>query len=214
MKEHHFPISPSSDSCSNKRGIEFAIGHYLFTVDMSLSRQIITAAIVFFFSSTAITADIDAGYDPYAAAQAMIDKASHSWEWGTAAEALLELYNSELSVFGANPFPSSKVPSANSSIFALEYAKQFINVNGQVFVDDSAVGDPASLGVSAILIGQSDSAYLDASNRQADYILNQAPRWSNGAISQRPDVAEIWADNMAMSFPFCTSSQLYILSIV
>jgi hypothetical protein len=63
-------------------------------------------------------------------------------------------------------------------------------------------GDPASLGVSAILLGQSNGAYLSASYRQANYILNDAPKWSNGAISQRPDVAEIWADNMAMSFPF------------
>ncbi|KAH9209392.1 Six-hairpin glycosidase-like protein, partial [Leptodontidium sp. 2 PMI_412] len=147
--------------------------------------------------------DVEAGYNPYSAAQAMIDKSSHSWEWGTAAEALLELYDSQLSVFGSNPFPGGKIPSADpSSVFALRYAKQFINVNGQVLVSDSAVGDPASLGVSAILIGQSDGSYIDAANRQADYILNQAPKWSNGAISQRPDVAEIWADNMAMSFPF------------
>lgn len=124
-------------------------------------------------------------------------------EWGTASEALLELYDNELSVFGPNPFPGGNVPSVDpTSVFALQYAKQFINVNGQVFVSDSAVGDPASLGVSAILIGQSDSNYIDASNRQADYILNDAPRWSNGAISQRGNVAEIWADNMAMSFPF------------
>lgn len=167
----------------------------------------VTSLLVGVFSSTLVVAvDVDAGYDPYSAAQAMVDKASHSWEWGTAAEALLELYDNQLSVFGSDPFPGGKVPNVDpATVFALQYAKQFINTNGQVFVSDSAVGDPASLGVSAILIGQSDSKYIDASNRQADYILNQAPRWSNGAISQRGDVAEIWADNMAMSFPFCTS---------
>lgn len=129
---------------------------------------------------------------------------SQPGEWGTAAEALLELYDPQLSVFSSNPFPGGLIPSTNpSTVFGLEYARQFINTNGQVFVGDSAVGDPASLGVSALLIGQSDGKYIDASKRQADYILNQAPRWSNGAISHRPDVAEIWADNMAMSFPFC-----------
>lgn len=174
---------------------------------MTFSRKIVTSLLFGVFSSTLVVAvDVDAGYDPYSAAQAMVDKASHSWEWGTAAEALLELYNNELSVFGSNPFPGGKIPSVHpTTVFSLQYAKQFINTNGQVFVSDSAVGDPASLGVSAILIGQSDSTYIDASNRQADYILNQAPKWSNGAISQRGDVAEIWADNMAMSFPFCTS---------
>jgi hypothetical protein len=159
---------------------------------------------VFALFGTINATEVDAGYDPYAAAQVMINKASHSWEWGTAAEALLELYNPELSVFGHDPFPGGKIRKADSNIFALRYAKQFIITGGQVLVDDSAVGDPASLGVSAILLGQSDNVYLDASNRQADYILNEAPRWTNGAISHRPDVAEIWADNMAMSFPFCT----------
>jgi hypothetical protein len=172
---------------------------------MAFSTKVFVSLLLGAFAGTfAGAVDVDAGYDPYSAAQGMVDKASHSWEWGTAAEALLELYDNELSVFGPNPFPSGKIPSANpSSVFALQYAKQFINTNGQVFVSDSAVGDPASLGVSAILIGQSDSKYIDASSRQADYILNQAPRWSNGAISHRGDVAEIWADNMAMSFPFC-----------
>lgn len=133
----------------------------------------------------------------------MVNLASKSWEWGTAAEALLELYNPELSVFGADPFPGGKVPNANSATtFALRYARQFISVNGGVLVPDSAAGDPASLGVSAILIGQSDRTYLDAANRQAHYLLSLVPRWSNGAISHRPDVAELWADNMAMSFPF------------
>jgi len=160
-----------------------------------------------FSPQPSVAAEVDVGYDVFAAAQAMIKLASHSWEYGTAAEALLELYNPELSVFGSNPFPGGKVPSASPSTLALAYAKQFIYTQGAVLVPDSAVGDPASLGVSAILLGQSDSTYLDAANRQADYILNQAPRYSNGAISHRPDVAELWADNMAMSFPFRESSQ-------
>ncbi|KAH7395410.1 hypothetical protein BKA64DRAFT_624215 [Cadophora sp. MPI-SDFR-AT-0126] len=172
---------------------------------MAFSKNIFLSFYICVIYSAWLTAclDVEAGYNPFSAAQAMIDKSSHSWEWGTAAEALLELYDNQLSVFGSNPFPGGKIPSADpSSVFALRYAKQFINVNGQVLVSDSAVGDPASLGVSAILIGQSDGSYIDAASRQADYILNQAPKWSNGAISHRPDVAEIWADNMAMSFPF------------
>ncbi|KAL6890873.1 hypothetical protein GGI43DRAFT_430465 [Trichoderma evansii] len=115
--------------------------------------------------------DVDAGFDAYTAAQVM----------GTAAEALLELHNPELSVFGSDPFPDGRVPQADPN---------------------TAVGVPASLGVSAILLGQSNSVYIGAANREADFLLNVAPRWSNGAISHRPDVAELWADNMAMSFPF------------
>ena len=154
---------------------------------------------------TACVADVlNSGFDVYSAAQVMMDKSAHSWEWGTAAQALLELYTSEVSVFGSNPFPNGKIPSVSADILALSYAKQFISTELQVLIPDSAVGDPASLGVSALLLGTSDSKYTSAAERQADYILNQAPRWTNGAISHRPDVAEIWADNMAMSFPFCT----------
>ncbi len=170
---------------------------------MSSANLIVTSFLAAIFLGTQPALAVDAGYNVYAAAQTMVNLASRSWEWGTAAEALLELYNPELSVFGANPFPGGKVPRADSTTLALKYAKQFIRVQGQVLVPDSAVGDSASLGVSAILLGQSDANYLDASDRQADYLLHQAPRWSNGAISHRPDIAELWSDNMAMSLPFC-----------
>ncbi|KAJ6437243.1 FAD-binding, type 2 [Purpureocillium lavendulum] len=153
-------------------------------------------------TTAAAAADVNAGFNAYEAAQVMVEKASHSWEWGTAAEALLELYNPDLSVFGPNPFPGGNVPKADPGTLALSYARQFINRNSDVLVGDSAVGDPASLGVSAILLGQSDGTYIGAAQRQADYLLNGAPRYSNGAISHRPDVAELWADNVAMSFPF------------
>ncbi|KAI5455942.1 Six-hairpin glycosidase-like protein [Mariannaea sp. PMI_226] len=168
---------------------------------MAVSTQIITWLLAIFCSAAA-AANVNAGFNVFSAAQVMVDRAAQSWEWGTAAEALLELYNNELSVFGTNPFPGGKVPAADPGVFALSYAKQFISPNGQVFVGDSAAGDPASLGVSAILIGQSDKRYIDASRRQADYLLNQVPKWGNGAISHRPNIAEIWADNLAMSFPF------------
>lgn len=157
-----------------------------------------------FLAGIAIAQDVNAGFNAYTAAQVMVNKAGQSWEWGTAAQALLELYNPELSVFSGNPFPGGTIPKPAASTFALTYAKQFINRDSQVFVANSAVGDPASLGVSAILLGQLDRTYIDASNRQADYLLKIAPKWSNGAISHRPDVAELWADNVAMSFPFRT----------
>ncbi|KAK8209100.1 hypothetical protein M8818_003795 [Zalaria obscura] len=62
--------------------------------------------------------------------------------------------------------------------------------------------DPAALGVSAILLGQGDAAYLDAARRQKDYLLKQAPRYENGAISHRKDVKELWADAVHMVPPF------------
>jgi hypothetical protein len=165
-----------------------------------------TLSLVGLFIGAGAANEVVAGYNAFKAAQVMVEKAKQSWEWGTAAEALLELYNPELSVYSGNAFPNGKIPNASPDTFALKYARQWINTQSQVFVGDSAVGDPASLGVSALLLGQSESKYLDASDREADYLLNIAPRYSNGAISHRPDVAELWADNVAMSFPFCKSN--------
>ena len=62
--------------------------------------------------------------------------ASHSWEYGTAAEALLELYNSSLSVFSSDPFPGGKIPNVNwMNVNALSYVQPFISTNSQTLID-------------------------------------------------------------------------------
>ena len=55
---------------------------------------------------------------------------------------------------------------------------------------DGAVGDPASLGVFAVMLG--GVVYGDAARGEVEFILGQALRWGNGAISQRVDVPELW----------------------
>lgn len=118
---------------------------------------------------------------------------SHSWEFGTASEALLELYNPEISVYGPSPLFAQRYPP--SSVKALSYAKDKIvfGEGADVLSDgDGAVGDPASLGVFAWLIGKTDDAYADRARQEIEYMLEQAPRWENGAISQRADVPELW----------------------
>lgn len=64
-----------------------------------------------------------------------------------------------------------------------------------------AAGDPASLGVSAILIGQTQPEYLSAAERQINHLLNSVPRWENGAISHRESNVELWADFIYMVPP-------------
>ncbi|KAF4313139.1 Six-hairpin glycosidase-like protein [Botryosphaeria dothidea] len=129
--------------------------------------------------------------------------ATHSWEYGTFAEALLEWYDPYYSVFGNNPFPDGKIPVADiTEVRSLSYAQPHISTNSTTLVDgDGSAGDPASLGVPAILIGQTQPAYLAAAARQVDHLLNAVPRWSNGAISHREDVAELWADSVYMVPP-------------
>lgn len=84
--------------------------------------------------ATSCTSNI--GYNVEAVANQAQRLASHSWEYGTAAEALLELYNPNLSVFGKNPFPGGHVPVVNwEAIKSLSYVKPFIQTDGQTLID-------------------------------------------------------------------------------
>lgn len=130
---------------------------------------------------------------------------SHSWEFGTASEALLELYNCSLSVFGSSPF-SIPTPLQVNDVESLSYARSKI-VFGQganvLSNGTGAVGDPASLGISAWLLGQSDDGtakeYATAATQTIQYLINGAPRAPNGAISQRVDVVELWSVTLFIS---------------
>ena len=119
---------------------------------------------------------------------------SHSWEFGAAAQALLELRNASLSVFGPTPFPVRTV--SQQQVPALAYAADKIELGGggaNVLADgDGAVGDPASLGVSAVMLGKTDDRYAQAASETINYLMNSAPRFWNGAISQRVDTPELW----------------------
>ncbi|KAJ7579268.1 Six-hairpin glycosidase-like protein [Mycena floridula] len=128
---------------------------------------------------------------------------SHSWEYGTCMEALLELYNPDASVFGATPFPV--VNQTAAAITSLAYAETTIvmgsGANG-LSHGSGAVGDPASTGVAAVMLGKADSSYEKAATAQLTYMLYDAPRFWNGAISQRANTPELWADFMYMAPPF------------
>ncbi|KAK5637193.1 hypothetical protein RRF57_012905 [Xylaria bambusicola] len=129
--------------------------------------------------------------------------ATHSWEFGTFSEALLEWHDPHLSVFGASPFPDGKIPVVQvDQVESLSYAQPHIWTNSTTLVDgDGAAGDPASLAVSAILIGQTQSTFLSAAQRQIEHLLTTVARWPNGAISHREDYAELWADFVYMVPP-------------
>lgn len=141
-------------------------------------------------------------------------RASHSWEYGVLAEALLELYNPELSVFGTHVFPGRMLPHfsqtdvANTPGFA--YVAPLINTDppSGILIDGSGLNsDPASLGVFALLLGQAVHKYKLAASRQLDTLLHATPRFNNTAtISHRASSAEIWADSVYMVPPFLAYS--------
>lgn len=123
---------------------------------------------------------------------------SHSWEYGMAAEALLELYNASLTVFGEAPLPVPTV--SHTEVKGLKYAKSKITLNqgqGRIKVNaladgEGSTGDAASLGVSALMLGKLEPDYMQAATDTVDYLLGSAPRFWNEAISQRTSEAELW----------------------
>ena len=118
---------------------------------------------------------------------------SHSWEFGTASEALLELYEPSVSVFGDVPFPPPTLTTENSKSLAYASTKFQLESGSPALVPgDGASGDPASLGISAYLLGKTDPELAAAATTQLDYLLDTVPRFWNGAISQRDDYAELW----------------------
>jgi hypothetical protein len=61
--------------------------------------------------------------------------ATHSWEFGTFSESLLEWYNPSLSVFSASPFANGKIPVVQvNNVEALSYAQPHIWTNSTTLV--------------------------------------------------------------------------------
>ena len=127
-------------------------------------------------------------YNVTAVKQVMIKNAAASWELGTASEALLELDNTDLSVFGHHAFIS-----ASAETEALAYAKPHIALSSDLLIADATSNsDPASLGVAAIMLGKTISAYSTAAVNQLNTLLYHTPKASNGAISHRSQSIELW----------------------
>lgn len=116
-----------------------------------------------------------------------------------------------MAVYSANAFPDGQIPETNAEqIWGLSYAAKNTDTDNSTLADgDGANGDPASLGVSALLLARgggdgknkTGEDFEKAAQRQLASLF-KAPRYSNGAISQRTKVAELWSDGMFMIPPF------------
>ncbi|KAK5166539.1 uncharacterized protein LTR77_008082 [Saxophila tyrrhenica] len=158
-----------------------------------------------FLADTSCTGAFNYTFQIAAAKRHAEELATHDWEIGTAGEALLELLSPHKAVFGRVPFPRGKVPYDFVKMDeALTFVFEKVRVwDGPTIVEDSySVSDPASLGVSAVMIGQVWKGWLRAAEAQKEYLLKDAPRYGNGAISHRVEVAELWSDAVHMVPPF------------
>jgi rhamnogalacturonyl hydrolase YesR len=130
---------------------------------------------------------------------------SHSWEYGVSAQAQLELYDPQLTVFSTRPFPVPYVPPG--VVRALNYAGSKMTIGAGTGINSlingaGSAGDPASLGVYAVMLGKSNASFAAAAESTVTALFDDTPRFGNGAISHRADTAELWADFMYMVPPF------------
>ncbi|KAK3679895.1 hypothetical protein LTR78_000272 [Recurvomyces mirabilis] len=131
--------------------------------------------------------------------------AVHSWEYGTTTEAVLELVNPERAVFAGNPFPNDEVEMQGWKLDqALIWVYQNIATHNETLFpsDDFSATDPASLGIAAVMVGRRWDVYMEAAERQKEYLLQSAPRYINSAISHRRHATELWSDAISMFPPF------------
>ncbi|KAJ7774595.1 Six-hairpin glycosidase-like protein [Mycena maculata] len=147
----------------------------------------------------------------------LAEGAQKSWELGTRAEALLELYVPNFSVFSSTGLPPpASVPSntttAIAPVFSIAHnvVSALKNTTGPqpLIAGDGAAGDPASIGVAVLLanwtgLGAADGLnYSAAAQDQLDYLLNVVPHTSDGAISHRVAQVQLWSDSVYMVPPF------------
>ncbi|THG98168.1 hypothetical protein EW026_g3969 [Hermanssonia centrifuga] len=150
--------------------------------------------------------------------QRLAEGALQSWELGTRAQALTELDTpaySVLTVDASLPPSQSSPPSSLDEVFGI--AKSIVgnrsvsndHVSGaQPLIADSAAGDPASIGVAVLLAnwtGQASQDKLDyagAATDQLNYLFNDVPHTSDGAISHRVSQLQLWSDFVYMVPPF------------
>ncbi|GAA5873096.1 hypothetical protein JCM1840_005568 [Sporobolomyces johnsonii] len=144
--------------------------------------------------------------------QRLAESANDTWVAGTQTEALLELDYKPLSVYASSfyPVPSTPHPSEVDSIISTWAAARPSTTNQLAYVEGGAAGDPASLGVGWIVASKTASGrrqggqYYAEVVEEVDYLLNDVPRTSDGAISHRPasEPVQLWSDFVYMVPPF------------
>ncbi|KAG2013357.1 glycosyl hydrolase family 88 [Coprinopsis cinerea AmutBmut pab1-1] len=145
-------------------------------------------------------------------AENMLQIAHASWELGAAAQALTEVYTPGLSVFEPSAFPP---PRPLNQSWTPTYVFAIVNetldrkpANSRpLFANQGSSADPASLGTAVLLANwtrwnSDDSRYGSAAYHQLDYLLKDAPRTREGAISHRADEVQLWSDYVYMVPPF------------
>ncbi|KAI0776995.1 Six-hairpin glycosidase-like protein [Trametes elegans] len=147
----------------------------------------------------------------------LAEGATHSWEIGTRAEALIEADTPTYSVLNNTslPPPQGQAPSSLDQVISIARsvvsARAKSNIQGpQPLIDANggAAGDPPSIGVAVLLANWTGAGagdghdYAGAAADQLQFILETVPKTSDGAISHRTEQVQLWSDFVYMVPPF------------
>lgn len=120
--------------------------------------------------------------------RAMLAMQRRAWEQGVAAQALLELDETDLVVLLAR----------DAVVNQTEDGRLGLNGDSKPVVDPGANGEPVLF--AARVTG--DPSFADASRRMAEYLLERAPHSPDGTIYHNLDEPLIWVDGYYMVPPF------------
>ncbi len=128
------------------------------------------------------------GPDTEKVKQAMLTRQRHAWEQGVAAQALLEMGETELVILMAR----------EAVIRQWEDGRL-----GQV-CDNHGVTDPGANGEAVLFAAQvtGDPGLKAAADRMLDYFLHRAPRTKDGTLYHIDNKPQVWVDSMYMAPPF------------
>ncbi|KAI0667555.1 Six-hairpin glycosidase-like protein [Trametes maxima] len=143
----------------------------------------------------------------------LAEGATHSWELGTRAQALIEFDTPSYSVLNnsALPPPQGSRPSSLDEVIGIAQGvvqnRTKANVQGpQPLIDagGGAAGDPPSIGVAVLLANWTGAGdeYGAAAADQLAFILEKVPKTDDGAISHRTEQVQLWSDFVYMVPPF------------
>lgn len=156
-----------------------------------------------------------------------------SWEQGVAQTAVTELDAGQWSVFaGRNNGPPyrpyhvrQEAEGVPLSVMSMAYhsvrtqdrlGKLASSVSGDEDAEGGSAADPASAGEAVLLaafkagqLNATSGYWIRGANRQLDYLLNDAPRSQDGAISHRANSVQFWSDAVYMMPPFIAAYGLY-----
>lgn len=123
---------------------------------------------------------------------ALLTMQRYSWEQGVAAQAFLELGETDTAILLARDAVQRQ--SADGRLASLR--------------DNEGVTDPAANGEAVLVAARitNEPALQTAANAMLNYLLKTAPRASDGTLFHITDAKEVWIDSMYMAPPFLAAA--------